>query len=166
MTNLLHTISHDKAAKGYSHPVSTEMLSEALGGLPQFSEIKLYYRSSEGKVLDESMPGSGDRKLHGAAATALDGYRDFLECIWTPADEWTLTVYTVPSNRKAEIKRECTEHALPALRKWLAVSRDDSWFIGRRALQIGVSEFTDEVALRETHNDRVTHQQEFLKDAG
>lgn len=166
MTMQLQTVSHEKPAKGFSHPMGTETLSDALEGVPQFAAISLYFRAAEGVALGEQMPGPEGQKLHGAAATQLDGYREFLEASWSEETQWVITVYSVLSTRKAAIKAEASLHTLPALRSWLEQKRPESWFIGRRYLQFGVSEFTDELAVRETHNDRVVDQREFLKDAG
>jgi hypothetical protein len=164
MNSLLQTVSHEKTPKGHSHPVSTEVLSEALAGVRCFADLKLYYRSTEGNVLDERSPSAQGGKVAGAAASALDGYREFLNCSWTPDEGWTLIVRSVASARKAEIRKECAQYALPALRKWLEEPRPDSWFIGEHHMQIGMSEFTDEVALRELHDHHIVRQEEFLHD--
>lgn len=159
MTSLLETVSHAKPPKGFSHPVSTQKLSEALADVPQFRDINLHYLAAEGDILGSTV---GSEKLHGAAAKKLDGYREFLTCHWNRDDGWRITIHSVPSTRKAAASRVFVEQALPAFKQWLSVRRADSWFIGRRYLQIGLSEFTDEIALREVHNDHVEEIREFL----
>jgi hypothetical protein len=157
MPNLLRTVTHEKLQKGFSHPTSTEKLSEALEGVPQFSEITLRFDSHEGKVLGEN------HRLHGAVAKKLESYRLFLECSWGEEEGWGIEVFAVPGERKAKISAACAELAFPALREWFCASRPDSWFLGRRYFQVAVSEFTDELALQEIHNDRVEFQRELLR---
>lgn len=162
MTKLLDTVSHPKPAKGYSHPLSTEKLSQALGGVPQFQEITLRYASVEGAALGKAIPGDDTHQLHGAAAGKLDAYRRILECRWQQGEGWSITIDCVPSERKAMVAKAAMEQALPVIRAWLSANKTESWFIGHRHVQVGLSEIVDELALRETHNDRIVRQVEFL----
>lgn len=157
MSSLLQTATHEKLPKGYSHPTSTEKLSQALEGIEQFSEIKLRFDAREGQVL------GNNHRLHGAVARKLEGYRLFLECSWSEDDGWGIEIFAIPGARKAKLSAACTALAFPALREWLSATRPESWFIGRRYFQVAVSEFTDELALQEIHNDRVEFQQELLE---
>ena len=159
MTLLLQTVSHAKPQKGLSHPLNTEKLTDALSGVPQFEDIKLHYVPTTGDALASLVDG---QKLHGADATKLDGYGEFLECSWTREDGWNITLHAVASSRKSVAAQQAAAHALPRLRSWLETSRADSWFIGRRYMQFGLSEFTDELAMREIHNDRISELKEFL----
>ncbi len=156
MTSLLQTTTHEKLPKGFSHPTSTEKLSRALEGVGPFDEIQLRYHAREGDVLGKN------HRLHGAVAKKLEGYRLFLECSWSQEQGWEIIVFAVPSARKAKIADACEQNVFPALREWLAQKRPESWFIGTRYLQAAVSEFTDELALQEIHNDRVESQRELL----
>lgn len=157
MSSLLQTATHEKLPKGFSHPTSTEKLSNALAGVPQFSEIRLQFDAREGKVLGKN------HRLQGAIAKKLEGYRLFLECSWSQEDGWGIEVFAIPSARKAKLAAACAELAFPALREWLVARRAESWFIGKRYFQVAVSEFTDELALQEIHNDRVEFQRELLE---
>lgn len=162
MTKLLETVSHPKPAKGLSHPLSTEKLSQALQGVPQFHELTLRYLSTEGVALGKAIPGDDAHQLHGAQAGKLDAYRRILECRWQQGEGFTITVDCVPSDRKASVAKAVLEQALPAIRTWLSESKSESWFNGHRHLQVGLSEIVDELALRETHNDRIVKQTEFF----
>ncbi len=157
MSSLLRTAAHEKLPKGFSHPTSTEKLSQALEGIRQFGEIELRFDSQEGKVLGKN------HRLHGAVAKKLEAYRLFLEGSFSEEDGWAIVIFAIPSGRKAKLSAACTELAFPALREWFSSTRPDSWFIGRRYFQIAVSEFTDELALQEIHNDRVEFQRELLE---
>lgn len=158
MSSLLQTAAHEKLPKGFSHPTSTEKLSQALEGIEQFAQIELRFVSREGKVLGEN------HRLHGPVAKKLEAYRLFLECSWSEEDGWAIEVFATPSERKAKLSAACTALAFPALRDWLMTKRPDSWFIGRRYFQVAVSEFTNELALQEIHNDRVEFQRELLEE--
>ncbi|GEM_PF-2990916 len=160
MTLLLETLSHEKPPKGSSHPVNTEQLSAAFSGTAQFADIRLTYLATEGPVMNDSANGT---KIHGAAAKSLDGYREFIQCSWSRESAWSLIVHSVPSNRKSAIAHEASKLALPLLTGWLTQNRSESWFIGSHHVQIGISEFSDELAIREIHNDRIVKQQEFLQ---
>lgn len=164
MTLLLETVSHAKPAKGLSHPLSAEKLSRAFDGVPQFRELRLHFNSTEGAPLGKAIPGDRAHQLHGAEAGKLDAYRRILECRWVEAEGWSLTLDCVPSTRKSVVAREMLERALPAVREWLTASRPDSWYIGHRHVQLGVSEILDELAIRVTHNDRIEQQEEFLRE--
>lgn len=157
MSTLLHTATHEKLPKGFSHPTSTEKLSHALEGIDQFAEIQLHFHSKEGAVLGKN------HRLHGAVAKKLEGYRLCLECSWSGDDGWGLSVFAIPSGRKAKLTSAFADLAYPAIREWLDAKRPESWFIGRRYFQVAVSEFTDELALQEIHNDRVEAQMELLE---
>lgn len=157
MSSLLRTATHEKLPKGYSHPTSSEKLSQALEGIPQFSQIQLRFNAHEGKVLGEN------HRLQGAVAKKLEAYRLFLECSWIEEDGWGIEIFAIPGARKAKLSAVCTALAFPALREWLSRAHPDSWFIGRRYFQLAVSEFTDELALQEIHNDRVEFQRELLE---
>lgn len=160
MSTLLQTATHEKLPKGFSHPTSTEKLSRALEGIEQFEELRLHYLSQSGNVLGKN------HRLHGAVAKKLEGYRLFLECSWSEEGGWTISIYAVASERKARLSADCEKHAFPALREWLSTKRPESWFIGTRYFQVAVSEFTDELALQEIHNDRVESQRELLEVVG
>lgn len=162
MTKLLETVSHPKPAKGFSHPLSAEKLSLALDGVPQFHEITLSFASTEGAALGKAIPGDDAHQLHGAAAGKLDAYRRILECRWQQGEGWSITLDCVPSDRKAVVAKAAMDQALPMIRAWLSENKSESWFIGHRHVQVGVSEIVDELALRETHNDRIVRQVEFL----
>jgi len=159
MSILLKTLTHEKLPKGSSHPASTEKLSEALQGVPQFDELQIHFHAEEGRVLGEN------HRIHGAASKQLDGYRLFLEVRWSQEQGWGIDVFSVPSQRKPMIVSACASRGFPELRKWLEAKRPESWFIGTRFFQVAVSEFTDELAIREIHNEHVEAQQEFLEGA-
>lgn len=158
-TMLLTTVVHEKLPKGWSHPLPTEKLSHALEGIPQFSDIRVSFLGAEGQPLGPSIEGT---PVHGAAASSLGGYKELLLCKWEK-DQWTISLHAVPSDRKASAQGECLQHALPELRAWFQKSRPESWFIGRHCIQIGLSEVSHELALRETHNDRIVTCKEFLE---
>lgn len=101
---------------------------------------------------------AGGRKIHGAHANDLHEYEGFFECEWDAEQGWRVTVRCVPSSRKAATANQFEATALPQVLDWLKSPREESWFIGHYVLQVGISEFTDELALRIVHNDHVLEQ--------
>jgi hypothetical protein len=160
------TRMREKPGGGLSHPVGAELISNALVGVPQFGELSIWFHREPGNSLGLFTPGWALRRLQGSSANSLLGFAECLVCSWTASSGWGLTIRPVPRAERRDFTEMISDTILPALRRWLAVTRPDTWFEGQHVFQAGVNPERDLIAFLETHNDRIVEQKRIPRARG
>jgi len=166
MSDLIATRMREKPGEGRSHPVGAELISSALQGVPQFGELSIWFHREPGRSLGLFTPGWALRRLQGSAARGLLGFTEFLASEWSSPSGWSITVRPVQQSERRDFLELTSSVALPALRRWLAAARPDTWFEGQHVFQAGANRERTRVAFLETHNDQIVEQEQVPRVRG
>ncbi len=122
---LIPTKHKEKIPKGFSYPIGAKDLSEGLKGVPQYINFELWYR-----VKDTFWASKYHEKVKAKEpirVIQVEYYRSRVNRS-TPKDweesghcdpKWTIRVYGLPSEYRAETKKQIIANALPKIREWL-----------------------------------------------
>ena len=155
MSQLIKRRTREKIGKHLTHPVGAEIVSELLRDVPSFGNLSLRFCRESGRKIGIFQPGFSLRYLKSDAGNALLGFTEFLRVAWSEYSSWSVLVFPVPTTNKALYSELHRSIAMPQVANWLSAKRPDTWFEGHHVLQIGASNDGSEVALLETHGDRI-----------
>lgn len=117
--NLIPTVCRQKLSRELSYPLGAELLSEALAGMPQYTDLCIeFYGQWNGTPAQVRRLAREGQPL----AVLKASYIDFTRL--TGEERWKLQVYPVPREYKSRAKQALLEHALPQVRNWLACFKD------------------------------------------
>ncbi len=104
--------------------MGAEIVSGALTGVPRFDVLTLAFRNT-------GTPADLRRRIaRGAEVTVFRA--TYLRSRWRVTEDWDLTVYAVPRERKAEARRLLIEQGLSRVRSWLSTEHPPIWHYGRK----------------------------------
>lgn len=153
--DLIPTTHRGRLGKGLSHPLGAELVSEALSGVPQWSELDLRFNSEPKSGIGLFTPGRGIHYLRGNAGRELLSFTEVLYCgFWDPGF-WTIGTFPVASTEREWIRLVLLDGALPKMRAWLSKDRPEPWMQPQRVIQFGLDKGFSELGILETNNDRV-----------
>jgi len=147
------SIQRYKVGRDLSHPVGAQAISRLLTDVPQFDELRIIFSWEPGIELGSSQPGWTDRPLKGVRTHF--GFHEVLKIHYQLQCGWEVWVSPVKRTDKFRIQTCICEIGLPEAANWLAQSRPETWFEGRRVLQLGIDENSTELCFLETHNQWV-----------
>ena len=161
---LIPTAHKGRLPKGQSHPLGAEIVSDALRGVPLWSELDLRFNAIQKHGLGLFVPGGGG-SLRGRTGRQLLSFLEVMYCGFWGSGVWTIGTFPVRSSDRDPIRKILTTLALPRLREWLSEDRPETWFSPQRYLQFGLAKDFRQIGVLETHNDRVV-QVEILPAGG
>jgi hypothetical protein len=146
MGNLIETGVRDALPKGLSYAVGAEIISNALQGVPQYGDLWLSFSRKSGVAV--ALPS--DRP-------DLQAFQGVLMCTMNFRGESApyISMYAVPSTRRAFTRDVLVRHGLPKLRAWLAADRADTWRVGLRTFAIGVDFSSSRMCFAEAQYHKV-----------
>jgi hypothetical protein len=145
-----------KLRKGYTHSLGLKIISECLHPCKHYSDINLVCSDETDHRLGVYVPGWFDgRKLKGYSKDLLS-----FQCLIAinysePLDEWGMKLYPVELDKTKRSKSILLRIALPEIKKWLDAIEAETWYAGRRYLQIGIDYKTKKYCIFETQDDRI-----------
>ena len=153
--DLITTAYNGRLRKGLSHPVGAEIMSSALSGVPQWSELELCFNAIPNSSMGLFTPGDKLHYLRGKVGQEFLSYTELLYCGYWDPGFWTIGTFPVASSDRSQARTIFRDVALPRLRAWLSEERPEPWLCPQRVLQFGLSKDWSELGILETHNDRV-----------
>lgn len=155
MLKLIEPIYKDKIGIGQSYPLGTEEISNALDGIPQYHELSISYRNSEGASLGASSSGFKRGKVKEDTSDLL-GFQEILSISYSyHRSTWSLAILRTPSAQKKQVKSFLLSTGLPLIKNWLMQERGETWYNGYWYFQLGVNKAMDKYAVRENFNHQV-----------
>ncbi len=125
---LIPTHYRSPISKELSYPVGAEIVSGALTSAPQFDILTLTF-------FNAGTPADLRRRIARGAEVVV--FRaTYLRSRWRTTEEWDLTVYAVPKERKAETRRLLIEQGLSRVRSWLSAEHPPVWYYGRKECKV------------------------------
>jgi hypothetical protein len=120
-----------------SYPIGFELVSEALGAVRQFTELELRfctYPRGFRQTVEAGLPHvvfSADFARRDKSPSIGNSYgARYLD------GHWTVCVYPVRRQLKAQARGALLAHGLPAIEKWLQTERAPSWYWGQKQCKI------------------------------
>lgn len=128
---VIPTSARFQLPKGFSYPLGAERISAALEGVPQFGKLTVcfFYDGSAAarrQLCESATPivvlwASHTHLVRGHSASR----QLMLEGHYT--ERWELTVSSVLSSQKHVVGNSLERTGLPAIRRWMLISRETSW---------------------------------------
>ena len=134
--------SKPKLPSFLSFPIGAEALSASLKAVPQFSSLELVFsaypilsatnfrrliEADEPHVVLRARFERWDKKPSIGDESWVQEYLH---------GKWTLRVYPVRRQLKAQAREALVGHGLPKIAEWLSVDRPSSWYFGRKACEV------------------------------
>ena len=156
MLKLIEPIYKDKIGIGQSYPLGTAEISNALDGIPQYQELSISYRNSEGASLGASSSEFRKRGKIKEDTSDLLGFQQVLSISYSyHGSTWSLAILRTPSAQKKQVKSFLLSIGLPLIKNWLMQERGETWYNGYWYFQLGVNKAMDKYAVRENFNHQV-----------
>ena len=165
-THAIPTRHPEPLPKGRSYPVGAKILSESLGSVAVFGQLRLWFLNDGGLLDLTTTHGNRRHKLKNSAGVDLRRFQRLLS-VRTPSkpngigvwdnfgDEWQMRIHSVASSQKKTAGEVLHRFALPLVHDWLTTDRPPSWYLDSRTLTIGATEDGDECCFIETCRDRM-----------
>jgi hypothetical protein len=142
-------------AKGYTHSLGAQKISELLQGIRIYDILTIGFDKSQGEQMGVLVPGWMDRKLKGNSKELLE-FRSLIYCSYsTVLDNWKLTLKPIKLENNVVVKKFLIEIGIPILRNWLDTDKSSTWYSETRYFQIGINENATEFCILETKNNLV-----------
>lgn len=155
MLKLIEPTYKEKLGIGMSYPVGTEAISKALEEVPQYDNLSISYRKTEGRTLGVYSPTRSLVRLKQDTRELL-GFDEII-AVWysEPKKTWPITVHRSQSNQSKQIRIFLLNVGLPLIKEWLITKRSETWYNGYRHFSIGLNATIVQYAVRETFNDQL-----------
>jgi len=161
---LLRTSYKPMPGKALSYPIQAQQISYLLRDVPMYDELSLCFSKECGLGLGVRVPGCSTRYLKKPSHELLK-FKELLNLGYGPLG-WQIWVHAVGRERKYLANKALAECGLVKLKTWLFEEKSETWYEGRRVLQVGANEEIDELCFLETHNDGIISKEIMPFDNG
>ena len=142
-----------KIAKHLAHPIGFEIIDKALSDCSRSGELLLLFTDDSGKEIGRHQPGWNNKYLQGPQK--IFGFVEVLKIYCASTTGCSLTVRPVERQKKSLTRRALVEVGLGKAVNWISQERPETWFEGRRVLQLGLDAEMTRMCFFETHDARV-----------
>ncbi|MDR1503381.1 MAG: hypothetical protein LBT43_13115 [Prevotella sp.] len=139
-------------------PVNFNTIANKIGDIDNIEEIDIVSTNEMGRRIGLFVPGRALVKIKGNSQELLS-FTEFMSVNYSePLDKWTVRLYACYKEHNSIIKDFIINIAIPIIKDWLIIDKVDTWYLGRRYLQIGINEDISKYCVFETHNDKIIHK--------
>lgn len=134
----------------HSYPVGAKDISDALRGVPQYSELSVHFSfwNRLARNHGTATPYYVIDVLYSGPTRAFSGSRTIEEQSGDP--RWLVTVHAVPRSLRRAIHAKVLAEALPAIRSWLVANLHSTNREGRHGVTFSLDELKNELIVEET----------------
>ena len=142
------------------YPVNITQVSKELVGVSMFAKMEVWFTNRHAIGLGHFAPGYSLKRINGNISDYYD-YTIRLEASFNqPTTDWTVNILAIDRNESKQIQEFMLQYGLPAVKQWLLQPRSETWFMGRRTLQIGQKKLSSEWATLEFLNEKIVAKQQ------
>ncbi|UKN00324.1 hypothetical protein K6119_11320 [Paracrocinitomix mangrovi] len=157
--DLIESIGNRKVGRKLIHPIGPKQISELLAGIPQFTEMTIFFKDNLGDPIGEKRPGWEHKKLKGNSTVYLK-FRNLIDVSYNGLTEnWALYMFPFHMEQSKKAKNFIVKTGLIVAKNWLVENREETWREGHRHLIVGVTEDLSEFCIFETHGERIVSKE-------
>lgn len=136
-------------------PVTFKTIVEKIGDIDNIEELEVVSSNEIGRKIGLFVPGWSSIKIKGNAQDLLS-FTEIISVDYSePLDKWTIRLYACNKEYNSIVKTFIINIAIPIINDWLTEDKVDTWYLGRRYLQIGINENISQYCVFEIHNDKI-----------
>jgi len=147
-----------KPAKGLTHSLGPKKISELLSGIEIYNNLNLWLSKEKGAGIGLFVPGWNLKYLKGNSTKFLKFNTILTGNYSRSLNKWSIILYSIKIEHNKRVKQFLIETGVPVLRNWFESEKTETWYEGRRYLQIGLNENLTEYCIFETQNDQVINR--------
>ena len=124
---MIPTALKEKLSKLHCYPVGAQVVSNALEGLPQIDDMRLWFSSYPKSSL--VMSAKYTFPATGPMPRWMGNSR-------YGSPRWDINVYAVPRDISFSVKTQLKQHGLLLLRDWLGKERTETWLEATHRIEL------------------------------
>lgn len=136
-------------------PINFKTIVEKIGDIDNINDLDVVFPNDKGRQIGLFVPGWSFVKIKGSAQELLS-FTEIVSVNYSePQDKWTIRLYACNKELNSIIKDFIINIAIQIIKDWLIEDKADTWYLGRRYLQIGINEDMSQYCVFETHNNKI-----------